>query len=194
LAFEIKGIMAMRRLFRLFPPNSYSYYGSKWGTWAPLPVTNFNYDLDEKDLEMQRSMQIEHLRSILDDFRLLPIRLLGREPDLYSSYDRLRAEAEFRAAIVTPLATLSLILARTWSIWWACGLAFVLLLGRQAQAREEASQDILFEALRAERVESPALQVLKDTVAKITKASPAEPPPQANEVPEVNSPRVDAGG
>jgi hypothetical protein len=43
---------------------------------------------------------IEDLRH---DLTLLPDRLVGKEPEIYERWDRLRAEAEFRISVALPL-------------------------------------------------------------------------------------------
>lgn len=53
------------------------------------------------------------------------VRLLGREPDLYDLYERLRSEIEFRAGVSLPLAAAALYL----SAFWAAGTPLAVVLG-----------------------------------------------------------------
>jgi hypothetical protein len=104
-------------------------------------------------------IESEDLIRVARDLVLLPTRLLGVQPELYGSYDRLRAEAEFRAAVSVPLIATLLALGGAHSPWWLLGVPFPLLLFAQAIMQLREAGDVLAVALRAQRkgVESPVL-------------------------------------
>jgi hypothetical protein len=94
-----------------------------------------------------------------EDLRLVPFRLMGKEPELYGEHDRLRSEAEFRLTISIPLVLLIYALMLT-SLWWALLLPLPFLLFYTGSQQREAADDVLFDAIRAGRVESPVLAEL----------------------------------
>jgi hypothetical protein len=84
---------------------------------------------------------------VIADFPIVRTRLIHESPDTVSEYDRLRAEADFRSAIVLPL--LAIIILFAFEISWHWGLAaglLLILLGTARQKRREAG-DILADAL-----------------------------------------------
>ena len=97
---------------------------------------------------------IEELRH---DLLLLPARLVGKEPEIYERWDRLRAEAEFRISVALPLLALALVLAiRLHPVF----VLLILLSGYLVQeglAKSRAATSQLAESLRAGRVSSPVL-------------------------------------
>jgi hypothetical protein len=106
----------------------------------------------------QHSKEIDQLRT---DIELVPVRLLGRDPELYAAYDRLHSEATFRAAVVPPLAVIAMVLAYSESSWWLFAFAAPALLALVAMTREADAFRLLAEALRAGRVESPVLEAIR---------------------------------
>jgi|SRR5215216_1143375 len=97
---------------------------------------------------------------VKDVAQYVPQRLLGKEPELYATYDRYRAEAEFRLAIVPPLmfsiAILAVQLSPIWLLGWS-GCYFLLALAYQSR-RDAIFQ--LAQFLASERIESPTLKEL----------------------------------
>lgn len=113
-------------------------------------------------------------QAVVDEGESLRTRLLATEPDLFSKVDRLRAESDFRAAVVPPLLVLAVALA--WrAAWWAPVPVVVgaLVLLVQGWQRRNQSDDALIEALRIERLTSPtlegfqALAVVPDQVVRV---------------------------
>jgi hypothetical protein len=106
---------------------------------------------------------------VVRDFRLMRIRLMGKETELFAVADRLQAEAEFRFAIVPPLAALAIAVASR--VEWYVGLVVLILtagtlwtLARQGILRLRQSGDTLLDALRVGRVASPTLELLDAAV------------------------------
>jgi hypothetical protein len=97
---------------------------------------------------------------LAEDLRLVPFRLIGKEPELYGEYDRLRSEAEFRLAVSGPLLVLITLLASSFSLWWAFALPMPIFLLYTGVQQQRAADDVLFDAIRAGRVESPVLTAL----------------------------------
>jgi len=100
---------------------------------------------------------IEELR---EDLVLIPARLVGKEPEVYERWDRLRAEAEFRLSVALPLFALVLILATRLHP----SLALLVLpcgyLVYEGLEKSRVATAQLAESLRAGRVNSPALERL----------------------------------
>jgi hypothetical protein len=103
------------------------------------------------------------------EFDLMLTRLLGRDSELFSAIDRLRAEAEFRIAVTAPLLALAAALA--WrATWWSAVLVAMgaLLLARQGAQRNRAANDALLEALRVDRAQAPTIDRIDALVKEIT--------------------------
>lgn len=104
-----------------------------------------------------------YARSLEDDLPLMPLRLLGedKEREIYSEFDRTRAEAEFRAAVALPLAALVVVIAARTSLWWLLALVLPALLVLEAQRQAAAAADVLAESIRARAPHSPALDQVR---------------------------------
>ena len=79
--------------------------------------------------------------------------LVGRETDLYSVYDRLISEYEFRIGISLPLAAIILILATRWSLLWLTLLLPLLILLATGAQQRMAAGDLLADSVRLKRIE-----------------------------------------
>jgi hypothetical protein len=98
-----------------------------------------------------------YVESSHDDLYLMAQRLLGKEPEVYEEYDRLRAEATFRFGLVLPLVFLFVVLAIRENAWWLLATAVgpvLMYLGNGCSARADQGLAI---ALGAERLDSPVL-------------------------------------
>lgn len=93
------------------------------------------------------------------DLPLMPLRLLAAErmDDVFGEFDRLRAEAEFRASVAVPLAALVGVLAWQGSPWALLGLVAPAHLVFEAKRNVVAATDVLAEYVRACPEESPVL-------------------------------------
>lgn len=90
----------------------------------------------------------------------LPQRLQVEKESLYDEWDRVRSEADLRAAIVIPLLVLIGLLAATESAYWAvAGLLPLWLLRQGVQSQLEADQK-LRSAVRYGAVESSTIEFL----------------------------------
>ena len=100
----------------------------------------------------------------LKEFDLLKLRLLRRSPELFAEVDRGSAEAEFRLAIVPPLAALAALLALEDSPLWAIAMSILPVLIAQGIARGRAAGDRLVDALVLDEIKSPLLEELEKTL------------------------------
>jgi hypothetical protein len=95
---------------------------------------------------------------ILDERELLARRLVGNDPALFSEFDRLRSEAEFRVGITPPLLTLALVASFVWSWWIALALLVCPVLVNEGIRRADAAGDLLVDALVLDKVNAPAFE------------------------------------
>lgn len=87
------------------------------------------------------------IADVIADFPIVRTRLIHKSPDTVAEYDRLRAEADFRSAIVPPLfAILILFVAHVAWLWGLATLLLLVLLASARQKRREAG-DILADTL-----------------------------------------------
>jgi hypothetical protein len=95
---------------------------------------------------------------VQDELHLVSKRLIGDQNDLFSQYDRLRAESDFRLALVTPITAL-IITALALEGWlWSLAAVIPFLLFRQGVLASRQSGDLIADALSLERVRAPVLE------------------------------------
>jgi hypothetical protein len=99
-------------------------------------------------------------KQIVRELSLIGTRLIGKEPELFSAYDRQRAEAEFRFSLVIPLTALTLVLGAS-NEWFLVALPFMLLIAWQGAVRLRVANSLLVDALVLGRVTSPSLEDLQ---------------------------------
>jgi len=97
------------------------------------------------------------------DLPLLPLRLLaeGKQNETYGEFDRLRAEAEFRASVALPLVAVIAALGWRVSPWWLAALVLPAMLLVGALQGVTAAADLLAESIRARAAISPVLTALQ---------------------------------
>jgi hypothetical protein len=122
--------------------------------------------------------------AVAEEFEQMGRQLIGREPELFGEYDRLRAEAELRAGMVLPGVALGATLAWTGSGGWRAvgavvGVAAVLLIFL-AKARSHDAIDVVVSALRNERVDSPVLGRLTQKIERSVNAPAAAGAPSSS--------------
>jgi hypothetical protein len=93
---------------------------------------------------------------VIADFPVIRTRLIHRSPDTVSEYDRLRAEADFRSAIVPPLFAILCVFAIKLSPLWGLGVPFLLILVATARTKRREAGDILADTLGV--VDAPAIE------------------------------------
>jgi hypothetical protein len=102
---------------------------------------------------------------IVRELDLVATRLIGNQAELYSTIDRLRAEAELRLAIAPPLVALSVFLAITEHVGWASATLAVAILVWQGVRRRTKANDVIADALLLGPVEAPILERLRRAAA-----------------------------
>jgi hypothetical protein len=84
---------------------------------------------------------------VIADFPIVRTRLIHKSPDTVSEYDRLRAEADFRSAIVPPLFAIIVLFALEVSWHWALMTGLLLILLITARQKRREAGDILADTL-----------------------------------------------
>lgn len=138
---------------------------------------------DRRQLVLDHVDLSDQVGAVVEDLELMPVRLLGKNPELYSDIDRLTAEGEFRASIAAPafvaVGAVGLELSGFASvIAFVLGLLLTVALGIQARNRVVRAYDRLAEALRASAGEgSPAVDAISASLIRF-----GEPLLQSSEV------------
>jgi uncharacterized protein YjbI with pentapeptide repeats len=101
-----------------------------------------------------------YLSTLFHEFRIVQTRLVGQSEALFAQHDRLRAEAEFRRALIVPLAVLIGVVAHQTSWFWLSALLVMVLLYRDAVKLQESAGDILADAIGASTVTPPLIERL----------------------------------
>lgn len=81
--------------------------------------------------------------------------VLGRDPELFSTLDRLTSECEFRVGVAAPLVAFIATLAWRSSIVWLVGLVIVLALIRSGVKQRIEAGDLMADLVRIRRIEIP---------------------------------------
>jgi hypothetical protein len=92
------------------------------------------------------------------ELRQIPTRLLGRDSDLWNSWDRLRAEAEFRVSAALPIGSLGIVLAFRGTPWWCALIIPAAYLAYLGYVKSLEAVALLAETVAAGRVESDVLR------------------------------------
>lgn len=109
-----------------------------------------------------------YANQMFDDMPAIAIQLQAKNRDLWDTYDRLRAEAEFRFGITPPLALLVLLMAiQSGAFWWIFLLAAPIYLLILAVRHSVLAASTLVQAVVLRIVETPVLERLAVSVANI---------------------------
>lgn len=104
-----------------------------------------------------------HSRDVLDELTLVPEWLVGDRSGTYERWDRLRAESEFRQAVVPPLlAILGALLVRGVLVWPFVLIFMVppILIFIQGISKEKEANGQLLQTLEADVISTPAIDRL----------------------------------
>ena len=104
-------------------------------------------------------------RLLFDDLNQVKTRLIGSETDLYAAVDRLRAEAEVRAAVIAPFIVLVVFPGRHLTGWLLFAILPTVALWLQGVLRRRASDDLLADAIQLRRVQAPTLERIEREAA-----------------------------
>jgi hypothetical protein len=97
----------------------------------------------------------EHLPELLKDLPQLPTRLSAANKDLYGDYDRLAAEADFKANVGLPATVLAIVLVPPWGCLLGVPMGFLIYRGLRL-ARQ--ANDVLVQAIVTDIVQSPKIE------------------------------------
>jgi hypothetical protein len=115
------------------------------------------------------------LEFVIDEYPAIAIRLQAKNRDLWDTYDRHTAEAEFRLGIAPPLVLASVTLAFQASPWWLCLLVVPAALVWLAWREFKQANLTLTQAITLKIVEPPALERLRE-IAVLKERGPRRPP------------------
>jgi hypothetical protein len=107
-----------------------------------------------------------HAGDIAEELGLTPERLVGDKPATYEQWDRLRAESEFRQAVVPPLLAIIAALFSRGVLSWPFGLFFVvppLVILAQGIGKENKADSQLIQALEAGIIPAAPIERLTTT-------------------------------
>jgi len=107
--------------------------------------------VDEGKIKVDR--QTRYYSYLLREVPRLGNALVGKETELYSVYDRLISEYEFRIGIGAPMIALTITLAVRWNLWWLLMLLPVLVLLGTGSQQRMAAGDLLADAVRLKRID-----------------------------------------
>lgn len=102
--------------------------------------------------------------------------LLGTKPELFAEADRLKAEADFRTAVVPPMYGLIVLLAANVSGWCLALIVAPYVLGRQAEVNGGRAFSLVLDAVTQRKVPSPALERLEEYVKELDEDATTQPP------------------
>lgn len=108
--------------------------------------------------------------------------LIADEPTLFAEVDRMRAEGELRIAVAPPLVFLVGLLTIQVSLWLALGLGPVAALALQGRKRKQESRALIRDAMRVERIKSPAAQTYRDAMTQLGQEIRSEAAPRGRAV------------
>ena len=159
-----------RRNLKIFPA------AAKRRRVAPIVLDGPGGPPPDYDVEQEASIA----RAVTRDLdTIATTRLLGRDQELYSAVDRLRAEMEFRRAIVPPLVFgAGVVVLRTDLPESALAAAIVTALSLglllDAARLERRMNDLLLDAVTDDRVQSPTLERLRSRALAIVGRTAAD--------------------
>jgi hypothetical protein len=125
--------------------------------------------LDEGFLEAADSLVLSvvdierHASDILDELTLVPERLVSDRPATYERWDRLRAESEFRQAVVPPLFAIIVALVVRGVLSWPFVLLFIVppvLILIQGIGKDREADSQLLQVLEADVISTAAIDRL----------------------------------
>jgi hypothetical protein len=117
-------------------------------------------------------LKLDFQQRVREELDLVGKRLIGSHNELFSQYDRLRAESEFRLALVTPLIGLMITLSVLGSWAWLFGITAPVLLYIQGLSASQQSGDLLVDALSIGRVQPPFFERMANDIKGLTGSAP----------------------
>lgn len=135
--------------------------------WISSPATRAIFSPNPTVFGVLRDEVIKATAAeITKELSLVRTRLIGKEPELFSQVDRLRAESEFRLAVAPPLTAI-IILLTTISLYWSVGLAAVALLLAQGRRLNREANDLIVDAVVLGTISAPALETFSGAAREV---------------------------
>ncbi len=106
--------------------------------------------------------------TVLDELKSARMSMIDDKPSHFSEVDRLQSEADFRMAVASPLAGLSVVCV--WRATWWLALAVVAAasaLAISGSARSRSANDSLVEALRLKDARTPSLDRVDESATAL---------------------------
>lgn len=127
-------------------------------TW----VSDAEFEADD-DVVLRVFDVRRHAVEVVDGTHSIHSRLLGKEPEIWNTWDRLRSEAEFRSSVSTSLIALSVPIIEVGSPLWLLLLVPIsAILFAQGELKFRRAFSTLFESLVSGRVSMHELEKLDD--------------------------------
>jgi hypothetical protein len=137
---------------------------------GPREMSSRGLRIVGRNLRKKITLDARALKELFIDLEQAPAQLIGKDPDLFNTFDRMRGEAEFRAVVSLPLVALFIALAASVDPRWLAGIVPSLLLLVQARNHYQSSGNLLAEAVKADR--------LKLTILEPATTTEPDPPSQ----------------
>ena len=102
----------------------------------------------------------DHMIEVANDLLRLPVYLLGKDQEVWNSWDRKRSEAEFRVTVALALAALYVVVALHVSSSWLFGLTSSVVLFILGLRKSRESHSILVDFAISRRVQLSVLESL----------------------------------
>ncbi|MEV7075296.1 hypothetical protein [Streptomyces sp. NPDC093990] len=162
----------------------YLLRGIPKGSWEGKPpavsqglVSTLNSYIEDKQRELDpagwrsRGPDVveadDMLTRVTSDLRTLALHLQVNKPELFQDYDRLAAEASFRANVGAALGGLSIVLAVVGGdAIFLLGLVITLVMMRSGIFRQQTANDLLIETLTSRVVTSHLLGEYEATLQR----------------------------
>ncbi len=105
----------------------------------------------------------EHEREVVLDLPNIPVRLLGKDPEYWSAWDRLKAEEDFRSTVAVCLLTLISALGVRVNPLFYLGTTLCALLLVQAVRKNREATEVILAGVLTGRIESPTVSRFDET-------------------------------
>ena len=114
-----------------------------------------------------RSRALEADKGLAFELGMPATLLIGKEHELFTEADRLKAESELRFTIALPLAAILIYLVISSSIWWLLGLAPVAILVYQAYLRSAEFKSLMLGAVQRGVIQSQSVEEFRFWVSNL---------------------------
>jgi hypothetical protein len=93
--------------------------------------------------------------------------LIGKEHELFSEADRLKAESQLRFAIVPPMLAIVVYLTIAQSAWWLLGVIAVLIWAFQDRSRNAEFRSLMLGAVQRGVIQSQSVEEFRFWVSNL---------------------------